>query len=99
MYNVVILVLAKKDIQDATDWYNFKQKGLGKRFTSEIRTRILLIRKHPKLSAIRYDEIRTAVLDKFPFMIHYQVEDSTKTIIVSAVFHTSLDPEKWKIRK
>jgi hypothetical protein len=42
--------------------------------------------------------IRTAVLNVFPFMIHYSIDEPRKTIIVAAVLHTSRDPEAWKSR-
>jgi hypothetical protein len=32
-------------------------------------------------------------------MIHYIVDDHNKTVIISAVFHTSLNPDRWKERK
>lgn len=86
MYKVVILQLAKFDISEAAAWYNSKQKGLGKRFTNEVRTKVLFIRHNPKASAIRYDEIRCAVLDVFPFMVHYTIEEANKTIIVWLLF-------------
>jgi hypothetical protein len=37
MYKTVILPLAKEDIQEAAKWYNKRQNGLGKRFTTEVR--------------------------------------------------------------
>jgi hypothetical protein len=36
MYKSTILPLAKEDIREAALWYNAQQKGLGKKFTSEI---------------------------------------------------------------
>lgn len=98
MYKSIILPLAKKDIKEAADWYNAKQKGLGKRFIQKIRLRVHSICKHPKASAIRYDNTRNAILDVFPYMIHYTVDELQKIIIISAVFHTSLNPDKWKDR-
>ncbi len=95
MYKVVILQLAKLDISKAATWYNSKQKGLGKRFTNEVRAKVLFIRENPMSCAIRYDEIRCAVLDVFPFMVHYTIDEVNKTIIVVAIFHTSLNPERW----
>ena len=99
MYKAIILPLAKQDISEAANWYKSKQKGLGKRFTQEVRSKVLFIRQNPKISAVRYDDVRTAVLDVFPFMIHYTVDDQNKTVIISAVFHTSLNPDRWKERK
>lgn len=98
MYKAVILPLAKLDIAEAADWYNAKQKGLGKRFTNEVRSKVLFIRENPLASAVRYDDTHCAVLDVFPFMIHYTVDEPNKTIIVAAVFHTSMNTEKRKGR-
>ncbi len=98
MYKAIILPLAKLDISEATAWYNSKQKGLGKRFTNEVRSKVLFIRENPKAVAVRYDDTRCAVLDVFPFMIHYTIDQPNKTIIIAAVFHTSLNPDRWKKR-
>ena len=99
MYKAILLSHAKEDIKEAATWYNSKQKGLGKRFADEVRSKVLLIRQNPEISAVRYDDVRTTVLDVFPFMIHYTVNHQSKTVIISAVFHTSLNPYKWMDRK
>lgn len=98
MYKSIILPLAKEDIREAAKWYNKQQKGLGKRFTAEVRENVHFIRQNPKASNIRYKNVRTAVLNKFPFMIHFTIDDKNKTVIVSAVLHTSRDTELWKNR-
>lgn len=98
MHKAIILPLAKQDIREAALWYNSKQKGLGKRFTARVRQKIKFIRQNPQVVAIRYDDVRTALLNVFPFMVHYTIEDDKKLVVVSAVFHTSLNPEKWKER-
>ena len=98
MYRSSILPQAKQDIRDAALWYNAKQKGLGKRFVGEVREKVLFIRKNPKACNVKYDNVRTAVLNIFPFMIHYVVDDKNKAVIISAVLHTSRNPEIWKRR-
>jgi plasmid stabilization system protein ParE len=98
MYKSVILPLAKEDIREAAQWYNKQQKGLGKRFTTEVREKVHFIRQNPKASNIRYKNVRTTVLNIFPFMVHYTIDEKNKTIIVSAVLHTSRDPVLWKNR-
>lgn len=96
MYQVNILPAAKLDISDAANWYNSKQHDLGKQFVQEIRSKTLLIRHNPKIYPVRYENIRTTVLDVFPFMIHYSIDDSNKTILIVGVFHTSLNPDRWR---
>ncbi len=98
MYKSVILPLAKEDIREAAKWYNKQQNGLGKRFTAEVREKVHFIRQNPKASNIRYSSVRAAVLNAFPFMVHYTIDEKDKTIIVSAVLHTSRDPKLWKSR-
>lgn len=98
MYKAIILPLAKEDIREAALWYNKRQIGLGKIFTAEVREKVHFVRQNPKVSNIRYDGVRTAILNVFPFMVHYTIEERNKTIIVSAVLHTSRDPELWEKR-
>ena len=98
MYKSIILPLAKEDIREAALWYNKQSKGLGKRFTIEVRGKVHFIRQNPKAANIRYAVVRTAVLNIFPFMIHYTVDEASKTVIISAVLHTSRDPKEWEKR-
>ncbi len=98
MYKSIILPLAKEDIREAAKWYNKQQKGLGKRFTAEVREKVQFIRQNPEASNMRYKNVRTAILNVFPFMIHYTIDEKDETIIVSAVLHTSRNPELWKNR-
>jgi len=98
MYISIILPLAKEDVREAAKWYNKRQEGLGKRFTAEVREKVHFIRQNPNASNVRYDGVRTAVLNVFPFMVHFTIDEKNKAIIVSAVLHTSRDPELWKSR-
>lgn len=99
MYKVIILPLARKDIEEAANWYNQKHPGLGKRFIAHVREKTRFIRQNPKAVAVRYDDVRTAVLDTFPYMIHYSIDEDNKSIIISAVLSSRRDPNVWKGRK
>lgn len=96
MYKSVILPLANQDIREAALWYNEKQKGLGKRFTAQVRGTVHYIKQNPEAFNVRYDNVRTAVLNVFPFMIHYTVDDKNKTVLIAAVLHTSRNPDTWE---
>ena len=88
--------VAKQDIKEAAYWYNSKQQKLGKKFTLHIREKIAFLKQNPYSSANRYIEVRTAVLDVFPFMIHYTINEDLNLIHIVAVLHTSRDPAIWK---
>jgi plasmid stabilization system protein ParE len=95
MYKLLILPLAKQDIQEAASWYNEQQPDLGKRFIKFIRSKVKRISENPQLYPVRYLSVRTAVVDVFPFMLHFVVNESDRTILITAVLHTSQSPEKW----
>lgn len=75
MHKVILLPAAKHDVKDAADWYNKRQIGLGLRFTKEVRNKVQFISENPLAITVRYDEIRTAVLHTFPFMIHFSLDE------------------------
>jgi plasmid stabilization system protein ParE len=98
MYKSIILPHAIEDIREAAKWYNKKRDGLGKRFTADVRETVRHIKQNPKAFNTRYDKVSTAVLSVFPYMIHFTFDEANKTVVVSAVFHTSRDPELWRKR-
>jgi plasmid stabilization system protein ParE len=99
MFRALILPAASLDIADSAQWYNGQQKGLGKRFTTQLRNIIKRARANPRAFPVRYDNTRTALLEDFPFMIHYQVDEDSRQIIIAAVLHTSRNPDIWAQRK
>lgn len=98
MYKTILLPLARQDIKDAAQWYNEQAHGLGKKFTAAVRKTVRFIQKNPTSVALRYDDTRTALLDTFPYMVHFSINENKKRIIISAVLSTHRDPGIWKER-
>jgi plasmid stabilization system protein ParE len=94
VYQVVLTPFAIQDISETAFWYRDKKESLGKAFTQKIRESINIIKNNPKAFPIRYDEIRTALVETFPFMIPYLINDEENQILVLAVYHTSRNPLK-----
>lgn len=87
---------ALNDIQETFEWYEMQLKGLGLRYKTQTKRQINSLKKDPYLFSIKYNEIRCRKIEKFPFLIHYLVNENTKTVTVFAIFHTSRNPEIWK---
>lgn len=94
-FTVDILDTAKSDIRNAFSWYEHKQPGLGKRFVKAVRAKFHYIQQQPLAAPIRYGDMRCAVVDVFPYMIHFWVDQQNHKVIITAVFHTALTPSKW----
>jgi toxin ParE1/3/4 len=73
-YKLVIDPKAIHDIQQAIDYLDEKQSGLGKQFESSLNKHVLALNKHP-FFRIRYDDVRCLPLNKFPYMIHFTVDE------------------------
>jgi hypothetical protein len=89
---------AKLDIQEGIYWYNSRKKGLGKEFHQEVKDFFDVLR-NTQFFHVRYDETRCLPLKKFPYMIHYSVDEKNQMIIVRAIFNTSRNPKIWKSRE
>ncbi len=97
-YKVKIVPEALSDIQDITKWYNEAQAKLGKRFLDTTIAKINRLSKDPQIFAIRYQEIRCMQVPKFPYMIHFYINEKTNIVEVLAVISTNRNPKIWEER-
>ena len=88
----------KLDLAQSQQWYNKQQKGLGKKFKQDVKFGLDAIRSTPNF-AVRYNMVRCFPLKKFPFMIHYYVDEHNSEVIFLACIHCSLDPDASWIKK
>ena len=96
-FRLVVRSLAEKDIQNSFEWYEFQQRNLGLSFIDEISKGLSVIQSNPFIFQIRYKETRIGYINKFPFGIHYIIQEDK--IIVLGVFHFKLSSSKWTKRK
>lgn len=87
---------AQNDLEEAVIWYEEERKNLGKDFSEEVYLKIESIIQNPKLYQATFKNIRTAVLDQFPFSIFYFMKN--KYIHIIAIIHQSRNPYLVKNR-
>ena len=94
-YKVKIEPEALVDIQEITEWYNKQQPGVGKRFQNTAIKQINKLNKGPHIYAIRYKRIRCVGVKKFPYMVHFFINEETETVEILSVISTYRDPKIW----
>jgi plasmid stabilization system protein ParE len=94
--DLVFLDEARAEFDDAADWYDRQKPGLGDAFVNNVQDVFDRITVMPRVHPVVYKDVRRAVVKKFPYIIHYQVEPDR--IVVISVFHTSRNSEAWKSR-
>lgn len=96
MLPVRFLPPARREFDDARDWYEEQSAGLGDEFETAIHEKLLSIRQHPDMYSCVEDDIREAPVSRFPYVVYFWAEDHE--IIVASVFHQSRDPAVWQGR-
>ena len=90
--------LAQEDIQKIISYYNSAQEELGQEFFTELKEYYTSLKTNP-FYEIRYSNVRCLPLKRFPYMIHFVVDETSKVVKIRAVFGTSESTVHWSKRK
>ena len=93
---LAFLRAARREFDDAADWYEHRRAGLGDVFTTAVRQVLDRIVNQPRLYAKVFQDAREAPVPRYPYCVYYREE--ADQILVLAVFHTSRDPSVWQGR-
>jgi toxin ParE1/3/4 len=96
MYQLLISDESRFDILDAVSWYEERVPGLGKELENCLDEGFNKILSNALHYQKRYKNLRIHFINKFPYGIHYLVEENV--IKVFGVFHTSRSPRNWTSR-
>ena len=87
---------AENEMIEAAEYYESRQKDLGKRFLESVRSLINQIRINPKIFKKIDGDIRCAQTAIFPYGIIYRERNACLEII--AVMHLKRKPGYWQTR-
>lgn len=80
-YTLKFLADSTHDFNDGISFYDKISSDLADRFHTELIAKIEEIEMNPKHFQIRYRNVRIAHLIKFPFSIHFFVEENIIYIV------------------
>jgi plasmid stabilization system protein ParE len=88
---------AEEEFNNAIDYYENAEPGLGYDFAIEAYSTIQRIIEYPKAWPQVDKEIRRSLVQRFPFGMLYSEEGDS--IFILAVMHLHKKPGYWKTRK
>lgn len=97
-YSFIFREEATNDFIDGYAWYEEQRVGLGEMFEAAVFDKLSRVCENPLHYKITYKGYHEALIDKFPFLLVYTVDEDTNHIFVFAVFHTSRNP-KSKLKR
>lgn len=83
-------------MQDARDWYERRQAGLGAKFARRTADTIDAVGRLPELFGVVWQDVRAATIRRFPHVIYYRVYPDRVEVL--AVLHGSQDASVWQSR-
>lgn len=85
IYDLIFLKDSNHDFNDGIAYYEKISAELADKFHQELINKLEEIEQNPKHFQLRYRNIRIAHFDKFPFSIHFFIEE--KRIYILKILH------------
>jgi plasmid stabilization system protein ParE len=98
-FTIKIDIEALTDIEDAAEWYEVQSTGLGKRFKNQVKKQIDSLTIKALVYGTRYTDVRCMLIHKFPFLVHFVIDETESSVEIFAVLHTSRNPKIWLQRR
>lgn len=96
-FKLKILSRAKLEVDEAALYYESKSKGLGKIFYLEFKSYSKTLINIPFFEE-KYNIVRILPLKKFPYTIHFTVDENEKSVSIQAVTSNYQDPNITRIK-
>ena len=94
--NTSFLDAAQSEFDDAIDYYDEQQPGLGSEFAEEVGDALERVNHYPEAWSPLSPRVRRCVINRFPYSVLYEVR--SEIIIIVAIQHHHQEPESWRTR-
>ena len=94
-YKVIVSPIASKNIEDAVEYYSQKvSQKVALNFLNDYKMTYKALQKNP-FYRFHDNNYRFIPFSKFPYIAFFILDESSKTVFLNAVFHTSQNPSKF----
>jgi hypothetical protein len=97
MYEIIILVRADLEVDEIIEYYESISNGLGTKFNNEFEDYVETLKTFPFFEE-KYNIVRILPLKKFPYTIHFTVDELEKTVSIQAVTSNYQDPNTTRLK-
>lgn len=87
---------AEAELLQAIEYYERQEIGLGYDFAIEIHEAIQNIRSHPHAWKKLTKDIRSCIINRFPYAVIYSQQD--EAVFILAIMHCHRNPDYWRKR-
>jgi plasmid stabilization system protein ParE len=88
---------AELELNEAADFYDLRDPGLGSAFLDEVERSLDNLVKHPEAAAQAHGVVRKRILARFPYTVFYSIHGDQIRIL--AIAHQGRRPFYWRGRR
>jgi toxin ParE1/3/4 len=92
-YNIIVSPRAQKEVEQAIDCYIPNLDDAPNNFIKQLQKVYDILKINP-FFRIRYKNVRSLKIKKYPYSLYFIVNENRKTVRVLSCFHNKRDPEK-----
>ena len=97
VFNVKTLIRAELELDEAVFYYHTIQKGLDEKFILDYENQLNTLYNFPFFEE-KYNIVRTLPLKKFPYTIHFTVDEAEKMVSIQAITCDYQNPDNTRIK-
>jgi plasmid stabilization system protein ParE len=97
-YTLVNRPLVYYDILEIVEYYKEINTDLAVKFLDQLEETKKYIFDFPESFQIRYNKVRTILIENFPYHIHYLIDNNNNQIIILAIIHSYKNPKDYSKR-
>ena len=97
VFKVKTLIRAELEIDEAVFYYETIRNGLGEKFILDYENQLNTVYNFPFFEE-KYNIVRTLPLKKFPYTIHFTVDELNKIVSIQAVTSNYQDPNTTRLK-
>ncbi len=93
VYKIKVSPRAQKEIINAIDYYFEHSQDAPSDFILQLKKTYITLENNP-FFIIRYKNVRSLKLKKFPYSLYFTVNEKTKIVEILSCFHNKLNHKK-----
>jgi len=96
-FEIIIQKRAELEVDEILEYYEQLSEGLGVRFYTEYKSVVETLKNIPFFE-VKYNIVRKLPLKKFPYSIHFTVDEFEKMVSIHAITCDYQNPEVTRIK-
>ena len=96
-FEIIIQKRAELEVDEILEYYEQLSEGLGVRFYTEYKNVVETLKNIPFFE-VKYNIVRKLPLKKFPYSIHFTVDEFEKMVSIHAISCDYQNPEVTRIK-